>query len=141
MPTAGINRPWLCTCSRSVVGTAGSFIDRSLRVWAKRASHVDAATFVDSSGRDGFGRLVLFAPAFEPGEGVELIGAGAAAAVGHAGDHQETKPVLLIRAHLFQDGLVIRDGIESGDRAAGTSVAPPVIEEELAPACLGKPSP
>lgn len=79
---------------RGIVGTAGSFIDSSLRVWAKGTSHVDAATFVDSSGGDGFGRLVLFAPAFERGEGVELIGAGAAAAMSHAGDHEETKPVV-----------------------------------------------
>ena len=111
-----------------------AFIDSSLRVWAKGASHVDDATFVDSGGGDGFGGLVLFAPAFERGEGVELIGAGAAAAMGHAGDHEKTKPVVLIRAHVFQDGLVIRDGIQGGDRAAGTSVAPTVIDEELAPA-------
>src|SRR5215204_5574903 len=97
---------------RGVVGTAGSFIDSSLRVWAKGASHVDAATFVDSSGCDGFGGLVLFAPTFERGENVELIGAGAAAAMGHAGDHEKTKPVVLRRAHVFQDGLVIRDGIQ-----------------------------
>ena len=105
-------------------------------VWAEGASHVDAATFVDSSGCDGLGGLVLFAPTFERGEGVELIWAGTAAAMGHAGDHEETKPVLLIRAHVFQDGLVIRDGIKGGDRAAGTSVAPTVIDEELAPACF-----
>jgi hypothetical protein len=30
---------------------------------------------------------------------------------------------------LFQDGLVIRDGIKGGDRAARTSVAPTVIHE------------
>ena len=80
------------------------------------------------------GGLVLFAPTFERGESVELIGASAAAAMGHAGDHEESKPVVLIRAHVFQDGLVIRDGIKGGDRAAGTSVAPTVINEELSPA-------
>jgi hypothetical protein len=47
---------------RGVVGT-GSFIDSLLRVWAKRADHVDAAVFVDFSGGDGFGGLVLFEPA------------------------------------------------------------------------------
>src|SRR5262245_12489159 len=114
---------------RGVVGSAGSLVDSSLRVGAKGAGHVDAATLVDSDGGDGIGRRVLFAPAFERGEGVELIGAGAAAAMGHAGDHEETNPVVLIRAHLFQDGLVIRDRIEGGDRAAGTSVAPTVIDE------------
>src|SRR4051794_18916463 len=90
--------------------------------------------FVDSSGCDGFGGLVLFAPTFERGESVELIGAGAAAAMGHAGDHEDTKPVLLIRAHVFQDGFVIGDGIKGGYRAAGTPVAPTVIDEELTPA-------
>src|SRR5262249_33531412 len=119
---------------RGVVGAAGSLIDSSLRVWAKGAGHVDAATFVDSGGGDGLGGLVLFAPAFERGEGIELIGAGAVAAMGHAGDHEESQPVVLIRAHAFQDGLVIRDGIQGGDRAAGASVAPTVIDEELAPA-------
>jgi hypothetical protein len=67
---------------RGVVGTAGSFIDSSLRVWAKGAGHVDTSAFVDSTGGDGFGGLVLFEPAFERGEGVELIGACAAAAMG-----------------------------------------------------------
>src|SRR5258708_25253830 len=52
----------------------------------------------------------------------------------HAGDHEKTKPVVLVRANEFQDGLVIRDGIQGGDRAAGTSVAPTVIHEELASA-------
>ena len=46
-------------------------------------------------------QLILFEPAFERGEGVELIGACAAAAMGHSGDHKETKPVVLIRAHAF----------------------------------------
>jgi hypothetical protein len=102
---------------RGVVGTAGSFIDSSFRVWAKGASHIDAATLVDSSRGDGFRGLVLFTPAFERRDGVELIRAGAAAAMGHAGDHEEAKPVVLIRAHVFQDGLVIRNGIKGGDRA------------------------
>src|SRR5262245_22187043 len=103
-------------------------MDSSLRVWAKGAGHVDAATFVDSGGRDGFWGLVLFAPTFESGEGVELIGARAATAMRHAGDHEETKPILLIRAQAFQDGLVIGDGIQGGYRAAGTAVAPTVID-------------
>src|SRR5262249_21948720 len=70
-----------------VIDTARSFMDSSLRVWAKRAGHVDTTTFVDSSGCDGFGGLVLFAPTFQRSESVELIEAGATAAVGHAGDH------------------------------------------------------
>src|SRR5215467_3464678 len=61
---------------RGIVDAAGPPVDGSLRVRAKRAGHVDAATLVDSGGSDGFGRLVLFAPAFEGGERVELIGAG-----------------------------------------------------------------
>src|SRR5262245_49854921 len=87
---------------RGVVGTAGSLEDSSLRVWAEGAGHVDVSAFVDSSGGDGFGGFVLFEPTFERGEGVELIGACAAAAMGHSGDHKETKPVVLIRAHEFQ---------------------------------------
>ena len=86
---------------RGVVGAAGSFIDSSLRIWAKGAGHVDTTPFVDSSGCDGTGGLVLFAPTFERGKSVELIGAGAAAAMGHARDHEETKPVVLIRTHVF----------------------------------------
>src|SRR5439155_8055012 len=119
---------------RGVVDAAGSFIDSSLRVWAKGAGHVDTTPFVDSSGCDGTGGLVLFAPTFERGKSIELIGAGAAAAMGHAGDHEETKPVVLIGAHLFQDGLVIRDSIERRYGAAGAPVAPTVIDEKLAPA-------
>ncbi len=92
---------------RSVVGTAAAFIDSLLRVWAKGASHVDDATFVNSGGGDSFWGLVMFAPTFERSELIELIGAGTTAAMGHAGDHEKTKPVVLIRAHLFQDGLVI----------------------------------
>ena len=121
---------------RGVVDAAGSQIDGMLRVWAKRAGHVDAATFVDPGGRDGLGRLVPLAPAFERGDRLEPIGARAAAAMGHAGDHEQTKPVVLIRAHPLQDGLVIGDGIERRDRAARTSVAPTVIDEELASARL-----
>src|SRR6266851_8617657 len=117
-----------------VVGTAASFIDSPLRVWAKGASHVDDATFVDSGGGDRFWGLVLFAPAFERSQLIELIGAGSSPAMIHPGDHKKTKPVVLVRADVFQDGLVIRDGIESGDRATRTSVAPTVIHEELAPA-------
>jgi hypothetical protein len=60
-----------------------------------------------TSGGDELRGFVLFAPTFEGGEGVELIGASAAAAMRHAGDHEETKPILLIRAHVFKDGLVI----------------------------------
>ena len=121
---------------RSVVGTAAAFIDSLLRVWAKGASHVDDATFVDSGGGDRFWGLVLFAPAFECSELIELIGAGPSPAMIHPGDHKKTKPVVLVRAHLLQDGIVIRDGIQGGDRAVGTSVAPTVIHEELAPACF-----
>src|SRR5262245_17749571 len=66
---------------RGIVDAAGSSVDGSLRVSAKGAGHVDAAVLVDSSGNDKLGRLVLFAPAFEGGEGVELIGAGTAAAM------------------------------------------------------------
>jgi hypothetical protein len=121
---------------RSVVGTAATFIDSLLRVWAKGASHVDDATFVDSGGGDRFWGLVLFAPAFERSQLIELIGAGPSPAMIHPGDHKKTKPVVLVRAHVFQDRLVIRDGIQGGDRAVGTSVAPTVIHEELAPACF-----
>ncbi|MEO8662396.1 MAG: hypothetical protein ABI693_28295, partial [Bryobacteraceae bacterium] len=56
--------------------------------------------------------------------------------MGHPGDHEQAKPVVLIRAHLFQDGVVIRDGIEGGNRSAGTAIAPTVIDEELASAGL-----
>src|SRR5882757_1280998 len=119
-----------------VVGTASSFIDSPLRVWAKGASHVDDATFVDSAGGNRFWGLVLFAPAFERSELIELIGAGSPPAMVHAGGHRAPKPVVLVRAHVFQDRLIIRDGIQGGDRAARTSVAPTVIHEELAPACF-----
>src|SRR5206468_5383280 len=121
---------------RSVVGTAAAFIDSLLRVWAKGPGHIDDATFVDSGGGDRFWGLVLFAPAFERSQLIELIGAGPSPAMIHPGDHKKTKPVVLVRAHLLQDGIVIRDGIQGGDRAVGTSVAPTVIHEELAPACF-----
>src|SRR5437588_1456159 len=121
---------------RSVVGTAAAFINSLLRVWAKGAVHIDDATFVDSGGGDRFWGLVLFAPAFERSQLIELIGAGPSPAMIHPGDHKKTKPVVLVRPHVFQDGLVIRDGIQGGDRAVGTSVAPTVIHEELAPACF-----
>src|SRR5207249_5575955 len=78
---------------RSVVGAAAAFIDSLLRVWAKGASHVDDATFVDSGGGDRFWGLVLFAPAFECSELIELIGAGPSPALIHPGDHKKTKPV------------------------------------------------
>jgi hypothetical protein len=125
---AEVNCPKIASEVPSVVGTAAPFIDSFLRVWAKGAGHVDEATFVDSGGADRFWGLVLFAPAFECSELIELIGAGPSPTVIHPRDHKKTKPVTLIRAHVFQDGLVIRDGIQGGDRAVGTSVAPTVIE-------------
>src|SRR4051794_4055039 len=67
---------------------------------------------------------------------MELIGAGPSPAMVHPGDHKKTKPVVLVRAHAFQDGLVIRDGVQGRDRAAGTAVAPTVIHEELASVCF-----
>jgi hypothetical protein len=50
---------------RSVVGTAAAVVGSLLRIWAKGASHVDDAIFVDSGGGVRFWGLVLFAPAFE----------------------------------------------------------------------------
>jgi hypothetical protein len=44
--------------------------------------------------------------------------------VGHAGDHEETKPVHLIRVHVFQDGLLIGDRIKGGYRAGTPSLQP-----------------
>ena len=77
-----------------VVRTARSFINCSFRVETKGASHVDAATFVDSSSGNGFGGFILLAPAFERGKSVELIGAGPAAAMGHAGDQEAAQLVV-----------------------------------------------
>ena len=121
---------------RSVVRTAATFIDSLLRVWAKGARHVDDATFIDSGGGDRFGGLALFAPAFERSELIELIGAGPSPAMIHPRYQKKTKPVVLVRAHLLQDGVVVRNSIQSGDRAVGTSIAPTVIQEEFAPVCF-----
>ena len=85
-------------------------------------------------GGDGFGGPCRFYPAFERADDVELIGAGAAAAVHHAGDHEETIPVVLIRAHVFEDDSNKR--MVFGGDGAGTSVVPTVIHEELAAAGL-----
>src|ERR1700691_2896556 len=100
------HRPWSIALNFagvvcSVVGTPTPFIDSSLRVWAKGAGHVDDATFVDSGGGDRFWGLILFAPTFERSELIELIGAGASPAMAHPGNHKKTKPVVLVRAHVF----------------------------------------
>ena len=121
---------------RSVVRTAATFIDSLLRVWAKGARHVDDATFVDSGGGDRLGGLALFAPAFERSELIELIGAGPSPAMIHPRHQKKKKPVVLVRAHLLQDGVVVRNSIQRGDRAVGTSIAPTVIQEEFAPVCF-----
>ena len=77
---------------RSVVGTAAAFIDSLLRVWAKRAGHIDDATFVDSGGGDRFWGLVLFAPGIERGDRLELIEAGPFSAMAHADGFRSSDP-------------------------------------------------
>ncbi len=93
---------------------------------------------------DGAGRGSFFDPLFERkietvlGVGwrcgncrAEIIRAGPAAAVLHAGNHEDAdERVGILLAHFCDDAVVVINGVESGDRG----IVPAVINDELAAA-------
>ena len=62
------------------------------------------------------------------GHVVDLVRAGAAAAVLHARRHEQAHEVVLLAAHLRQHALVVVDGVAGRDRG----VVPAVVQEQLA---------
>src|SRR5438132_3609511 len=89
-----------------VVGAAGTPIHRRLRIRTERAGHINPVV-ENASREDHIRRDVRLPPPLEDGEHVELIGALPAAAVRHAGDHEQTQPVALIPAHFLQHAFVV----------------------------------
>src|ERR1022692_1740537 len=89
-----------------VVDAAGSRVAGHLRIGAKRpAAHYFAVgEFV---GADGLRRLAALHPFAERPGGIELVGAGAIAAVEHAGHHEEPEEVGGAGTHPRLDSFVI----------------------------------
>src|SRR5262249_29186762 len=93
-----------------IVRTSHAFILRHLRILAQRPRHVDAiARYVTTQHL--IGRNAGFAPALERTHVIHLIRTGAASAVSHAGNHEETHPVVLLRTHFGKNAVVVIDSV------------------------------
>src|SRR5712691_12826953 len=103
--------------------------DGSLRIRAQRPRALDLAAG-HTRRNDPIGRLALLDPLLERGDRIERVGAFTAAAMAHAGDHEQADPCRRLRgaAHRFHDAGVIVDARARSHAA----VAPSVIHEQPA---------
>src|SRR5215471_15559410 len=85
-----------------VVCTANTLVDCYLRIRTERPRHVHT-TISHARSQHLIGRHTRFAPPLHRSQRVELVGSRSSATMGHAGDHEEAKPVLLTRSHLGED--------------------------------------
>ena len=84
---------------RRVVGAAGAFVLRDLRIGAQRPRHWREPATAGVARRDDLGgRGAAFPPPFERAEEVRLIRPHAAATVAHAGNQEYPHPVVLLAA-------------------------------------------
>src|SRR5437773_5093010 len=87
---------------RGVLHVADALVIRILRIRAERARHGRRRV---RGGQLGWGYAFL-TPVFHRADRVEGVRAGAAAAMRHAGDHEEAHPGVLALTHFLEDALV-----------------------------------
>src|SRR5262249_13733310 len=95
---------------RRIVGAADALVLRKLRIRAQGPRHIYSIISDVISGQL-LRRNSRFAPSLERAYEVDLIRSRTAAAVLHAGRHEEADPVVLLRTHLPQNALVIINGV------------------------------
>jgi hypothetical protein len=105
---------------RRVVGASYAFVDSGLRVCAYGTRTIDHT--VGTMRRQNLVRCLPFLnPLFECAHRVKCVRSLSAAAMSHAGKHEQVDRITCFLAHRFQKTLVIVNGVERRD----ILVAPP----------------